>query len=235
MDINILLAFGAGILSFFSPCVLPLYPSYLSYITGISVDKLMNEFDKKEIRNRALIHTLFFIIGFSIVFVGMGFAASLVGEMFYQFQDVLRQIGGLMMIFMGLMVAGWLKLSWFMKEKRFDLKNKPTGYIGSSLVGISFAAGWTPCVGPILSAILALAASDPGKGSLLLTFYSIGFAIPFFIMSFFISSTKWIVRYSKLIMKIGGATLILVGILLFTGQMAKITVYLIKWFGVSWF
>lgn len=133
------------------------------------------------------------------------------------------------------MVTGWLKIFWFMKEKRFELKNKPTGYLGSSLVGISFAAGWTTCMGPILSAILALVASDPGRGSLLLVFYSVGFAIPFFIMSFFISSTKWIVRYSKPIMKIGGITLILVGILLFTGQMAKITVYLIKWFGVSWF
>ncbi|WP_339061822.1 cytochrome c biogenesis protein CcdA [Tepidibacillus marianensis] len=235
MDINILLAFGAGILSFFSPCVLPLYPSYLSYITGISIDKLQNQFNKKEIRNRALIHTLFFAIGFSIIFIVMGFAASLIGDLFYQFQNILRQIGGLMMIFMGLMVAGWVKWSWFMKERRFELKNKPTGYIGSSLIGISFAAGWTPCVGPILAAILTLAASDPTKGSLLLTFYSIGFAIPFFVMSFFISTTKWIVRYSHIIMKIGGAILILVGILLFTNQMAKITVFLIKWFGVSWF
>lgn len=234
-SLNLWIAFSAGLLSFVSPCVLPLYPSYLSYITGISVDKLQNDFNKKEIRNRALLHTLFFTFGFSIIFISMGFTASLIGDFFFQFGDAIRRIGAILIIFMGLFIGGWIKWGWLMRERRLEIKNKPTGYLGSTIIGISFAAGWTPCVGPILAMILTLAASDPSKGTLLLTTYSIGFAIPFFIMAFFISSTKWIVRYSNLIMKIGGILLIIIGILLFTDQMSKITAYLTKWFGVSWF
>ncbi|OEF99217.1 cytochrome C biogenesis protein [Vulcanibacillus modesticaldus] len=235
VDVSLLIAFGAGLLSFISPCVLPLYPSYLSYITGISVDTLSNDFNKREIRNRALLHTLFFIVGFSIIFISMGFAASFLGELFYQSQDLVRVIGAIIIIIMGLFIGGWIKWEWLMQEKRIEFSNKPTGYLGSTLIGFSFAAGWTPCVGPILAVILALAASDPSSGALLLTVYSIGFAIPFFIMAFFIGSTRWILRYSKIIMKIGGVTLVIIGILLLTDQMSKITIYLTKWFGVSWF
>ncbi|GBF11013.1 cytochrome c biogenesis CcdA family protein [Tepidibacillus sp. HK-1] len=234
-SINIWIAFGAGILSFLSPCVLPLYPSYLSYITGISVDQLKNDFSKKEIRNRALMHTLFFVIGFSIIFISLGFGASFLGNLFYESQDIVRKLGAVLIILMGLFITGWVKWNWLMKEKRFELKNKPTGYLGSTLIGVSFAAGWTPCVGPILAMILTLAASDPSQGIILLIAYSFGFAIPFFIMAFFISQTRWILRYSDKIMKIGGVILILIGLLLFTDQLSKITVYLTKWFGVSWF
>jgi len=274
MNINIGIAFGAGLLSFFSPCVLPLYPSYLSYITGISVDQLRDDFSKKEIRNRALLHTLFFVLGFSIIFVSLGFAASIIGDLFYVYQDLVREIGAILIIFMGLFIAGWLqrkllnfvliglfvigwyqsayftmavfaalfllnvfgmiRWDWLMKEKRLDIKNKPAGYLGSTFIGIGFAAGWTPCIGPILAMILTLAASNPSKGVLMLTTYSVGFAIPFFVMAFFVSTTKWLVKYSNKLMKIGGVLLLLIGVLLYTNQMAKITVYLTKWFGTSW-
>lgn len=234
-SINLWIALTAGLFSFVSPCVLPLYPSYLSYITGISVDSLKNEFNKKEIRNRALLHTLFFTVGFSLIFISMGFTASLIGDLFYQYKDAVRIIGGMIIIVMGLAIGGWIKWSWLLQEKRFELKNKPVGYLGSTLIGISFAAGWTPCVGPILGIILALAASDPSRGTLLLTAYSIGFAIPFFVMAFFISSTRWIMRYSGIIMKIGAVLLILIGLLLLTDQMSKITIYLTRWFGESWY
>lgn len=234
-SLNLWIAFSAGILSFLSPCVLPLYPSYLSYITGISVDKLTNDFNKREIRNRALLHTLFFVIGFSIIFMAMGFTASFIGNVFYEFQDAVRIIGAIIIIILGLFIGGWVKSSWLMRERRLELKNKPAGYFGSTLIGISFAAGWTPCVGPILAMILTLAASDPSKGTLLLAAYSIGFAIPFFIMAFFIGSTRWILRYSNKIMKVGAVSLIIIGILLLTDQLSKITVFLTNLFGQSWF
>lgn len=234
-NINVWIAFSAGILSFLSPCVLPLYPSYISYITGISVDRLTNEFNKREVRNRALLHTLFFVLGFSMVFIAMGFTASFIGDVFYLYSDLIRKISAILIIIMGLFIGGWIKWSWLMRERRLEIKNKPSGYFGSTLIGIGFAAGWTPCVGPILAMILALAASDPSKGTLLLVAYSVGFAIPFFIMAFFISSTRLILRYSNLIMKIGGIALILIGLLLFTDQLSKITVYLTNIFGQSWF
>ncbi|TCS84011.1 cytochrome c biogenesis CcdA family protein [Tepidibacillus fermentans] len=234
-NLNLWIAFIGGIVSFISPCVLPLYPSYLSYITGISVDQLKNDFDQKNIRRRTLLHTLFFSFGFSIIFISLGYSASLIGDLFYQFQDIVRKIGAVLMIFMGLFLGGWLKWNWLMKERRMEIKSQPSGYLGSVFIGISFAAGWTPCVGPILTLILALAATDPSKGMLYLLVYSIGFAIPFFIMAFFIGSTKWIVRYSEKVMKVSGVLLVLIGLLLFTNQMAKITVYLTKWFGTSWF
>lgn len=233
--LNIWIAFSAGILSFFSPCVLPLYPSFLSYITGISVDKLTKEFNKKEIRYRALLHTLFFVIGFSSVFIALGFTASLIGDIFYQFKDTVRIIGALIIIIMGMFIMGWIKWDWLIREKRVTIKNRPTGYFGSVLVGISFAAGWSPCIGSILAIILALAATDPTRGTLLLGAYSLGFAIPFFVMAFFLSSTKLIVRYSRTIMKVGGIGLIIIGILLLTDKLNKITVFLIDIFGQSWF
>lgn len=234
-DLSIWIAFSAGILSFFSSCVLPLYPAYLSYISGISVDRLKQDFNKKEERNRTLLHTLFFISGFSIVFIAMGYGASFVGNFFYEFQNSVRQIGAIIMIFMGFILTGWIKIQWLMQEKRLEIKNKPTGYLGSSLIGISFAAGWTPWVGPILAIILSLAATNPSSGVLYLILYSVGFAIPFFVMAFFIGSTKWIQKYSHKMMKIGGVLLIISGGLLFTNEMAKITLYLTKWFGVNWF
>jgi cytochrome c-type biogenesis protein len=132
---------------------------------------------------------------------------------------------------MGLVMLGIFQPQWMMKERRHHFEKKPVGYAGSVLIGITYAAGWTPCVGPILAAILALGVTSPGQALWYITAYSLGFAIPFFIMAFFIGKVKWILKYSSLMMKIGGGMMILTGILLYTDQMTKITTVLIRMFG----
>lgn len=229
MDPTIWLAFGAGFLSFISPCCLPLYPSYISYITGISVSELRG--DRSLVLRQAMIHTIFFVIGFSIIFISLGLAATFIGSLFKQHQDLIRQLGGILIFVMGLFMLGWFKPTLFMKEKRLELANKPAGYIGSVLVGVSFAAGWTPCVGPILTAVLAVSASNPSQGVPLILSYTLGFALPFIIMSFFIGRTRWILRHSEKLMKIGGAVMVLLGILLYTDKMTDITIWLISIYG----
>ncbi|GIP51976.1 MULTISPECIES: cytochrome c biogenesis CcdA family protein [Paenibacillus] len=225
-DINIWVAFGAGIASFISPCCLPLYPSYLSYITGMSVQTLKTEQNKREVRFRTMTHTLAFILGFSAVFYTLGFGAGLFGEFFNNNRALIRQLSAILIILMGLFLLGIFQPRFLMRERKMNLKFKPTGYIGSFIFGIGFSAGWSPCVGPILAAIIALAVSEPGTWIGLITAYTIGFALPFFVLAFFVGSTKWILRYSGLMMKIGGALMLLMGVLLFTNRMAKITIWL---------
>ncbi|MCF6092530.1 cytochrome c biogenesis protein CcdA [Microaerobacter geothermalis] len=234
-SVSIWLAFSAGLLSFLSPCCLPLYPSYLSYITGVSVSRLKEEGSQKELRKRTILHTLFFILGFSIIYIALGLGASFLGRVFFQYGDLIRQLSGILIVVMGLFLLGWLKSEWLMKDIRFEWKKKPTGYLGSTMVGFGFAAGWTPCVGPILTAILAMAAVNPDEGLKLILAYTAGFAVPFFLLAFFIGSTKWILKYSPVLMKVGGGVMIVMGILLFTDQLTKITVYLNNFFGTSWF
>ncbi|NBI27544.1 cytochrome c biogenesis CcdA family protein [Chengkuizengella marina] len=225
MELNIWVAFWAGLASFISPCCLPLYPSYISYITGISVSNLKTK-QNKEIRMKTMTHTLFFILGFSVVYYTLGLSAGILAEVFSGYDELISQIAGLLIIVMGLFLLGVFKPQLLMKEVKFKWATKPAGYLGTFLIGIGFAAGWSPCVGPILGAIVALAATEPGIWFELITAYTLGFAIPFFIMAFFIGSTKWILKHSNTIMKIGGAMMIVIGILLFTGQMTKITIWL---------
>lgn len=212
-DINVFLAFGAGFLSFISPCTLPLYPAFLSYITGMTLDELKAE--KGMLQKRAILHTLFFLIGFSIIFIAIGFSASLAKDFFIQYQDLLRQVGAILIVIFGLMIVGLLQVDFLMKDRKFQFKNRPSGYIGSALIGLAFAAGWTPCTGPILMSIIALAGTNPDAGLWYMLAYYFGFAIPFFAMSFFISRMNWIRRNSQKIVKIGGWIMIAVGILLF--------------------
>ncbi len=205
-DVNIFLALGAGFLSFISPCCLPLYPAFLSYITGMSVGELKNE--NAMLQKRSLLHTLFFLVGFSIIFIALGFATSFIGQIFREYNDLIRQIGAIVIVAFGLVIVGVFKPEFLMKERRFELKNRPSGYAGSILIGMAFAAGWTPCMGPILVSVIALAASNPGSGLAYMIAYILGFAIPFFIMSFFIGKMKWIRKHNVLIMKIGGYLMI---------------------------
>ncbi|MET3850163.1 cytochrome c biogenesis CcdA family protein [Paenibacillus sp. OAE614] len=225
-NLNIWLAFFAGLASFISPCCLPLYPSYISYITGMSVQTLKTEQNKKEVRYRTMSHTLAFILGFSAVFYTLGVGAGLFGSFFNNNRDLIRQLSALLIILMGLFLIGLFQPRFLMREFKMDLKFKPAGYIGSFIFGIGFSAGWSPCVGPILAAIIALAATEPGAWFPLITAYTVGFAIPFFVLAFFIGSTKWIVKYSGMMMKIGGALMLFMGVLLFTNQMTKITIWL---------
>lgn len=225
-NLNIWLAFFAGLASFISPCCLPLYPSYISYITGMSVQTLKTEQNKKEVRYRTMSHTLAFILGFSAVFYTLGVGAGLFGSFFNNNRDLIRQLSALLIILMGLFLIGIFQPRFLMREFKMDLKFKPVGYIGSFIFGIGFSAGWSPCVGPILAAIIALATTEPGAWFPLITAYTVGFAIPFFVLAFFIGSTKWIVKYSGMMMKIGGALMLFMGVLLFTNQMTKITIWL---------
>jgi len=228
-NLTLWLSFGAGLLSFISPCCLPLYPSYLSYITGVSVKDLKE--GRGIFQRQALLHTVFFIIGFSIIFFALGLSASLVGDLFSANRDLIRKLGAILVAVMGLVMMGAFQPKWMMREKRHHFEKKPFGYAGSVLIGITYAAGWTPCVGPILAAILTLGVTNPGQALSYITAYTLGFAFPFLIMAFFIGKVKWILKYSSLMMKIGGGMMIFIGILLYTDQMTKITIVLIRWFG----
>ncbi|MCH1625641.1 cytochrome c biogenesis CcdA family protein [Fredinandcohnia quinoae] len=228
-DVNILLAFGAGFLSFISPCCLPLYPAFLSYITGVSVSELKS--DNAMLQRRSIIHTIFFLIGFSSIFVMLGFGTSFIGSFFSENQDLIRQLGAILIIFFGLVILGVLKPSFLMKDRKFELKNRPAGFIGSIFIGMAFAAGWTPCTGPILMSVIALAGTNPDSAMLYMVAYSLGFSIPFLIMSFFLGKMKWIRRNSMKIVKIGGYAMIFMGVVLFFDWMTKITAYAASLFG----
>ncbi|REE70655.1 cytochrome c-type biogenesis protein [Paenibacillus taihuensis] len=225
-DVTVWAAFGAGIASFVSPCCLPLYPSYLSYITGVSVSDLKSEHPGREVRVRTMSHTLFFILGFSIVYYTLGYSTNAFAELFSEYQDLIRQLSAVLIILMGFILMGLIQPRILLREMKMPLKMKRSGYLASFIFGIGFSAGWSPCTGPILASILLMAASEPGTWFELTTAYALGFAIPFFVLAFFIGSTRWIVRYSGIMMKIGGAGMLIMGILLFTDKMTEITIWL---------
>jgi cytochrome c-type biogenesis protein len=228
-DVNIILALGAGFLSFISPCCLPLYPAFLSYITGMSVGELKAE--NALLQRRSLLHTIFFLIGFSAIFIAIGFGTSFIGRFFLEYKDLIRQLGAIFIILFGLMIVGVFKPDFLMKDRRIEFKHRPSGYIGSVLIGMAFAAGWTPCTGPILTSVILLAASNPGSGVLYMTAYSLGFAIPFLILSFFVGRMKWIRQNSGKIVKIGGWIMIAMGVVLFFDWMTKIIIIFSGMFG----
>ncbi|MCL5023138.1 MAG: cytochrome c biogenesis protein CcdA [Nitrospirae bacterium] len=228
-DISFPLAFFAGVLSFLSPCVLPLVPSYVSFITGISFEDLTADTDRRRIRYLTVTNSLAFILGFSAVFMALGASSSAVGRILFEYQEWIRIIGGVLVIIFGLFVAGFLRLDFLMKDKKVHLTGKPVGYLGTFLVGMTFAAGWTPCIGPILGTILLYASAQGSAfyGFKLLAVYSIGLALPFFVSSLainsFLSYSKKIMRSMRVIMIISGVLLILFGIMLLTNRVRELT------------
>ncbi|MFE4525832.1 cytochrome c biogenesis CcdA family protein [Cytobacillus firmus] len=228
-DINILLAFGAGFLSFISPCCLPLYPAFLSYITGISIGEMKS--DNIMLQRRSMAHTIFFLLGFSLIFIAIGFTTSFIGNLFNEYQNLIRQLGAILIIFFGLMVIGIFKPKWLMSSRRIEFKNRPSGYFGSFIIGIAFAAGWTPCTGPILASVILLAGSNPSSGLIYLISYTLGFAIPFLILSFFIGKLQWIRKHNVKIMRIGGFIMVIMGVILFFDWMTKIIIIISPLFG----
>ncbi len=211
---DLLIAFGAGVLCFFSPCFLPLAPAYLIYITGLSFEEL------KQVRSRTIFHSLAFILGFTLVFTLMGSAISAVAGILFDFKDIFRLLGGTLLILLGLYLAGLVKLPWLDLERRLRVSAKPAGYLGSIFIGMVFAAGWTPCVGPVLAGILLLAsqAETVWQGAGLLAAFSLGLALPLFLLSLTLNySLLWLKKIEKhlgLIHALSGLLLVIIGILL---------------------
>lgn len=232
-DITIWLAFWAGVLSFISPCTLPLYPAFLSYITGVSVQDLENN-NSRKIRFKVVLHTLFFLLGISTIYLALGFSASLFGQFFVTNNELIAKISGILIVVMGLFMLGLFNMNWLMKERRFQFSKRPVGYLGSAFIGMGFAAGWTPCIGPILTVIIALSANNPSLGMTYMVVYIIGFSLPFMLLSFYIGSTRWILKYSSAFMKIGGVLMIIMGILLYTNQLLMLSIYLLRLFEGTW-
>ncbi len=236
INLSIYIAFIAGVLTFFSPCVLPILPSYILYITGVTFKDYSESTKQIEIRKLTIINSLLFILGFSFVFISLGAMASLLGKLLFQYRDAVRIIGGAIIIILGLYIMGIFKLPFLSLERRFHLKSKPTGYLGSVVLGATFAAAWTSCAGPILGSILILAsaAETLGYGILLLIFYSLGLAIPFFITSLGVNSAlvyfKRIEKYMGSVSIASGVFLILVGLLLLTNYFQFVMDYLINLF-----
>lgn len=223
-DISFPLAFLAGLLSFLSPCVLPLIPSYVSFITGISFRDLTVGTDRKKIRRITAANALTFILGFSSVFIALGVSSSAIGRFFFAYMDIIRIIGGILVILFGLFISGFLKLDFLMSEKKIHMSGKPAGYIGTFVVGMTFAAGWTPCIGPILGAILVYAGTKGSAmyGFQMLSVYSLGMAIPFFLSALginsFLAHSPKIAKHMQIITTISGILLIIFGIMLLTDQ-----------------
>jgi cytochrome c-type biogenesis protein len=230
-NISYISAFVAGLLSFLSPCVLPLIPSYITYITGLSFGDLDAEHPTQLVRRKTLLHSLSFIAGFTVVFVLLGASATLLGNFMQQHMDLIRKLGGVLVVLFGIHVTGLVPLKWLLGERRISLKHKPAGFLGSFLVGLAFAAGWTPCIGPILASILMIAATEEkvGQGIVLLLLYSIGLGIPFLLSSLalhrFIVLFNRFKKYIRLFEIITGLFLIVVGVLIFTNWLSVLAGY----------
>lgn len=238
-DITVWIAFSAGILSFFSPCVLPLIPSYLTYITGLSFGQLESAHPGARVRLTVVLHSLVFILGFSTVFIALGALAGLASS---TFQIHLREgliwvqrIGGVLIFLFGIHLTGLFHFGVLLGEKRIRIHDKPSGFAGTFLVGLAFAAGWTPCIGPILGAILAMAAGTTGgtgRGIFLLTFYSAGLGVPFLISGLlFHGFLRFFNRFRKHIrlVEIGtGILLMVVGLMLFFDFFGTLTGWLYR-------
>ena len=230
MILNLLVAFSAGFISFLSPCVLPLIPGYISYISGQALDEIIK--DNKSV----LLKTIFFSIGFSIVFISFGITASFIGKLLISYSNQLRIIAGIIIILFSLQFIGLINLKILNSETRFFTKNYNDNLIFPIIVGAAFGFGWTPCIGPVLGSILALAAIEENinKSILLLSFYSLGLAIPFIISGILIDKflffSKSFRKYISTITKVGGAILLLTGIAILTGQLQVLGFFILEYF-----
>lgn len=243
-DVSLIAAFVAGILSFISPCVLPLVPGYLSFISGVSLDSLRTgpagaagngvavAAPPAAVGRQVFFASLAFVLGFSVVFVSLGAAASTIGAALMSRLTLMGKIAGVLLIIFGLHTMGLLKISWLYKEKRFQASSKPAGLLGAFVVGLAFAFGWTPCIGPILGTILALAADEGTlqRGIVLLAVYSLGLGVPFLLTSLmvnqFFKAFAKIRRHYRLIEVTAGVLMVTVGVLIFTNRFTIITQYL---------
>jgi cytochrome c-type biogenesis protein len=225
-SIGLALAFGAGLLSFISPCVLPLIPSYLTFVTGVGFDELGNS------RRAALVHALLFVLGFTLIFVALGASATVLGRLLLAYRVWITRIGGALIVLFGLYLLGIVRVPSFDRERRVHLANKPVGYLGTVFVGIAFGAGWTPCLGPILGAILTYTAAtaDLSRGLPLLLAYSLGLAIPFLLAAVaverFLETVTRLRPHLARVSQVSGVILVIVGVLMMLDYFTVLGTYL---------
>lgn len=225
-------AFWAGALSFLSPCTLPLLPVYLSYITGKSVSEV-KENNTREFRRSLLAHSVFFLLGVSLVYISLGVGVSFLGGFLSSIMkgptaSLLQGLAGVLMIILGFVIGGWLKVPMLMADSRKQVGKKSTSFASSFFIGLGFAAGWTPCIGPIFSGILLLGMTTGSSPMPYVFLYVLGFAIPFLLVSLFLGKMNFLLKYTEKLMKIGGVTMIIMGALLATGQLASISEWIAR-------
>jgi cytochrome c-type biogenesis protein len=221
-------AFAAGVISFLSPCVLPIVPGYLGFITGMSLDELR----ETPSRRAVLVPALFFVVGFSIIFLLLGASATLIGQVLKVYQDWIARIGGLLIIVFGLHLLGVFRIGGLLRERRVQLNRTPAGYAGATVAGLAFGAGWTPCLGPILGGLLTYASARAtlGQGMALLGSYALGLALPFLLAAaatgVFLRASQRMRRAIPVIEKVSGVMLVLVGLLLVSGTFTVLSAWL---------
>ena len=236
---SLLIAFSAGFLSFVSPCVLPLVPAYVSFVTGLSLEELTRGTERYRVKWTTLKNALLFIAGFSVVFILFGASATVIGQLLLTYQKWIRWIGGGLIIFFGLYVMGLFNVRMFAMDKRFHLQGRPAGYLGAFVIGIAFAAGWTPCVGPILGSILLYASTTHSvmQGVQLLAAYSVGLGLPLLVtalgLNTFLTRMKTFSAWMPAVTKMSGLFLVGVGILITTNSFSVISAFLTE-HGVGW-
>ncbi len=235
-NVGILTSFIFGLLSFISPCVLPIVPGYLSFISGVSFDEMQSTGNRTRVRNRILANSVFFILGFSLVFIALGASATFIGQFLHAQLSLISKIAGVIVIIFGLHMIGVFKIPFLNYEKRFQTGGRSLGLFGAFVVGLAFAFGWTPCIGPILAAILAIASQQDsvGKGVVLLTSYSLGLGIPFLLTGLSITAFYNVFnrfkRHLHTVEVVGGVLLVAVGVLIMTNYLTLLSGYLSKWF-----
>lgn len=239
-QISLFAAFSAGLLSFVSPCVLPLVPSYVSYISGLTVEQLADTTQRQRFRKAIILNSLLFIAGFSVVFIAFGASASLIGQMLITYQEYIRKIGGVLIVIFGLYLLGVLNMGFLTTEKRFHFRHRPAGYAGSFLIGVAFAAGWTPCVGPVLGTILLYASTSDAlaNGVALLTAYSLGLGLPLFLTALgvdrFLTYFKQVRGYLRGVSAVSGVLLVVVGVMLYANSLTLLTGFFDR-HGIGWY
>jgi len=223
-------AFAAGVISFLSPCVLPIVPGYLGFITGMSLDELRGESSRRAV----LVPALFFVLGFSLIFILLGATATLIGAVLNVYQDWIARIGGVIVIVLGLHLLGVFRITGLMRERRFHLDRSPAGYAGATLTGMAFGAGWTPCLGPVLAMLITYASTREtvGSGVMLLGSYALGLAVPFLLAAgatgYFLNASKRFRNAIPIIEKASGVMLVLVGLLLVSGSLTVLSGWLTR-------
>ncbi|WP_187969822.1 cytochrome c biogenesis CcdA family protein [Aquibium microcysteis] len=238
LDVSLGGALLAGLLSFVSPCILPIVPPYLAWLAGVSFDELKDTEPGAEQRRRVVVAAIAFVLGFATVFIALGATASVVGKTIAQYFDTLSVVAGIIIIVMGLHFLGVFRIGMLYREARVQVARKPAGMVGAYVIGLAFAFGWTPCVGPVLAAILFIAGSEgsAAQGALLLAAYSLGIGIPFVLAAVFASRfLGWASRFKRHMHKVEmamGGLLVVTGILFITGQMSIISFWLLETFPI---